>query len=102
MPVKTPAGWNEQQDLDPYIDKWDESDDYLRDTRDRFDNNLSYLHTVMDAAIEYFADKWESQHVIPLSTATLRDKVRMLTDLLPPAAGRDYLLRFTTNLARIL
>ena len=52
MPVKTPAGWNEQQDLDPYIDKWDESDDYLRDTRDRFDNNLSYLHTVMDAALE--------------------------------------------------
>ena len=77
MPVTVPAGWTEQQDIDGYVSRWGESDDYLRDTRARFDNNLSYLQTVMDAAIEYFVDKRESQHVIPLSTAMLRDMVQM-------------------------
>ena len=102
MPIKTPAGWNEQQDIDAYLDKWEESDDYLRDTRDRFDENVSHLHTVMDATIEYFDKKCESQHVVPLSTVTLREKVQLITALLPATAERDYVLRFTVNLARIL
>jgi hypothetical protein len=102
MPVTVPAGWTEQQDIEGYVDKWGESDDYLRDTRVRFEKNLSYLDQVMDAAMDYCLEKRESHRAIPLSASTLREKVQSRTDLLPVTANRDYTLRFTVNLARIL
>ena len=102
LPIKPPPDWNEAEDKKAYIDIWGESTDYWRDTAALMKEDLAEVHTALDSGINYFASKHEVPPLVSLSKLGLREKVALFTELLPASANRNYRLRFSINLARIL
>ena len=102
LPIKPPPDWNEAKDKQEYIDNWGASDDYWRDTAAFMKEDLAEVHAVLDSGINYFASKRGAPLLVSLSKLNLLQKVALFTELLPASANRDYTLRFSINLARIL
>jgi hypothetical protein len=102
LPIKPKADWNHEQDIRDYEDRFGESDDHLRDTRLRIAENFAQLNRVLTAGIDYFMQKRQLLSFTAPSSLSLRQKVELFTDLLPNSEDTDYMLRFTTALARVL
>jgi hypothetical protein len=102
LPIKPPPDWNEAKDKQEYIDVWGTSDDYWRDTAALMKKDLAEVHAVLESGINYFASKREAPPVVSLAELNLREKVALFAELLPASADRNYTLRFSVSLARIL
>jgi hypothetical protein len=102
LPLKSPVGWDDEQDMRDYEARFDESANPLRESRRRLDQNFTELHRVLASGINYFLKKGGAVRLAPVSPLSLREKIELFSDLLPNSANTDYVLRFTTTLARIL
>ena len=102
LPIKSPAGWDNERDLREYVDRFGESANPLRDSQMRLDENFTEVHRVLASGINYFLKKGGAVRLAPLFALGLREKVELFSDLLPNSDNMDYVLRFTTSLARIL
>ena len=70
--------WDDQQDVARYISSWGKSQDYYADTMARMEANLSKVHAVLGAGIDYVSDKREMHHTMPSSTLALKEKIALL------------------------
>jgi len=102
MPLKVPAGWDEKQDIDGFIEIWGKTDDYRKATSDLLQADLDKLHCVLQAGISYLARKCDILPVLPVSVMGIREKVALFSQLLPASAEERYVLRFSLSLAQIL
>jgi hypothetical protein len=103
MPVRAPAGWTAEQDLQDFEDRFGDVPNLWRDIEERFERNLQDLGQIMDSGIVYFAGKQGvSSSLPPLESLVLEDKIRLFTDLLPTSDNKDYIQRFTVCLGQVL
>jgi len=102
MPIKVPEGWTQEKDIAGFVDIWGEKDDYRKATFDLLEDKFDRLNAVLEAGIMFLAEKEGVRPVLPPSTISTREKVALFAQLLPAAAGEDYVRRFSLSLARIL
>ena len=102
LPIKPEATWDDEQDLREYEARFGESEDPLQDTRSLLAWKWDELHDLLASGIHYFLRKQGARRLAPVAELSLRGKVELFTDLLPDSLNTNYVLRFTTNLARIL
>jgi hypothetical protein len=102
LPIKQKADWTNEQDVREYEARFGKSDDRLRDTRIRLNQNVAELHRVLASGINYFLQKRGVLSLRAPRSLDLRQKVELFTDLLSNFDDSDYVLRFTTTLARVL
>ena len=93
---------NTKIDSERYEDRFGKSDDRLGDTRIRLNQNVAKLHRVLASGINYFLQKRGVLSYTAPCSLSLRQKVELFTDLLSNSDDSDYVLRFTTTLARVL
>jgi hypothetical protein len=101
MPIKVPAGWNEKQDIDGFIEIWGQGNDYWKATSDLLESDLDKLHCVLEAGISYFARTCDIRPALPPATMSIKEKVALFSQLLPASAEERYVLRFSLSLAKI-
>ena len=102
LPIRPPERWDHARDIQEYEDRFGKSDNHLHDIRLQIDQNIAEVHATLASGINYFLRKRGFRHFASVSGLSLREKVGLFADLLPPSDDSDYVLRFTTNLARIL
>jgi hypothetical protein len=102
LPIKAPVDWDDEKDIDGYVEIWGESDDYRRDIAALIETKLAQIHAILESGISYFSKKHGPAQLVPPSALTLREKVALFTELLPASAREGYTLRFSFTLARLL
>jgi hypothetical protein len=102
VPIKPPPGWSEAKDKKECIRLLGKCDDYWHDTAVLLKESVAEAHEVLESGIMYFAAKCEAPLLVSLSKLNLREKVALFAGLLPASADRQYILRLSMRLARIL
>ena len=68
----------------------------------RVEEAYENLHAALEAAIQYFLTRQHAGKRLPVAALSVREKIRLLTDLLPSSAAEDYIARFGMDLAHAL
>lgn len=87
-PITTPAGWTAEQDVQEFIYRFGESDDYFEEARERVEVGAENLSEGLDRGLVYFGDD-----SAPGAEVDIPDKIdrleRLITVGLKPEAYRE-------------